>query len=93
MQKISSIKWSHKSINHISKHCVSPEEVEEICLNEEEAPFVRTGRDNLHYVFGQTGSGRYLFIVVRFIRKGQIVLVTSRDMNEWEKDYYQRRGK
>ena len=93
MQKISSIKWSHKSVNHISEHHISPEEVEEACFNEEQKPFIRTGRDTLHYVFGQTESGRYLFTVVKFLRQGQVTLITSREMNEWEKDYYHRKGK
>ena len=69
MRTISSIKWTDESIEHIARHAVRPEEVEEVCFNEEEIPFIRSGRENLHYVFGKTYSGRFLFVVVRFIRQ------------------------
>jgi len=93
MRSISSIKWMDESIEHIAKHAVRPEEVEEVCFNEEEAPYIRSGRENLHYVFGKTYSGRFLFIVVRFIRHGEVRVVTARDMNDWERAYFKARGK
>jgi len=93
MRTISSIKWTDESIEHVARHAVRPEEVEEACFNEEEIPWIRSGRENLHYVFGKTYSGRFLFIVVRFIRQGEIKVITARDMNEWEKSYFKTRGK
>ena len=93
MRTISSIKWTHKSIEHIARHGVKPNEVEEVCFNEHDAPFIRSGRENLHYVFGKTYSGRLLFVVVRFIRQGEIRVITARDMNTWEKNYFKKRGK
>jgi len=48
---------------------------------------------NLHYVFGRTEAGRYLFTVVKFIRNGEIRIVTSRNMNSWGKTYFKKRGK
>ncbi|MFH1758204.1 MAG: BrnT family toxin [Pseudomonadota bacterium] len=93
MKSISSIKWTENSVNHIVKHAVTPKEVEEVCFNEEESPLVRSGRENLHYVFGKTYSGRYLFVVVRFVRPGEVRIITTRDMNAWEKKYFKKRGK
>ena len=93
MRTISSIKWTDESIEHVARHVVRPEEVEEACFNEEEIPLIRSGRENLHYVFGKTYSGRFLFFVVRFIRQGEIKVITARDMNEWEKSYFKTRGK
>lgn len=93
MKTISSVKWTDRSIWHIARHAVTPEEVEEVCFNEDEAPFIRLGRGNLCYVFGKTYSNRYLFIVVRFIRHGEVKVITARDMNTWEKNYFKRRGK
>lgn len=93
MRTITSIKWSDKSIEHIARHAVRPEEVEEVCFNEDEIPFIRSGRENLHYVFGKTYSGRFLFVVVRFIRHGEVGVITARDMNDWEKTYFKTRGK
>lgn len=93
MKTISSIKWTDKSIEHIVRHRVEPREIEEACFNEYDIPFIRSGRENLHYVFGKTYSGRFLFVVVSFIRHGEIRVITARDMNTWEKNYFKNRGK
>jgi hypothetical protein len=93
MRVISSIRWKDKSITHIARHAIRPREVEEVCFNENDAPFIRSGRENLHYVFERAYSGRFLFIVVRFIRQGEVRVITARDMNTWEKNYFKKRGK
>jgi uncharacterized DUF497 family protein len=93
MRAVSSIKWTDESIEHIARHGTNPKEVEEVCFNEDNAPFIRSGRENLHYVFGKTYSGRFLFVVVRFIRAGEARVITARDMNVWEKNYFRKRGK
>jgi uncharacterized DUF497 family protein len=93
MKNIASIRWTDKSIDHIARHGIRPQEVEEVCFNEYDIPFIRSGREDLHYVFGRTYSGRFLFVVVRFIRQGEVRVVTARDMNEWEKTYFKTRGK
>jgi len=93
MRAISSIRWTDKSIEHIARHAIRPKEVEEVCFNEHDAPFIRSGRENLHYVFGKTYSGRFLFVVVRFIRQGEVRVITARDMYAWERNYFKKRGK
>ncbi len=93
MRTISSIKWTDEGIEHLARHAVRPEEVEEVCFNEEEIPFIRAGRENLYYVFGKTYSGRFLFVVVRYVKHGEVRVITARDMNEWEKTYFKARGK
>jgi len=93
MRSISSIRWTAKSIEHIAGHGVKPEEVEEACFSQDDVPFIRSGRGNLHYVFGKTDSGRFLFMVVRFLRPGEVSLITARDMSSWEKNYFTKRGK
>jgi len=93
MRVVSSIKWKEESIEHIARHAIRPKEVEEVCFNENDAPFIRSGRENLHYVFGKTNSRRFLFIVVRFIRHGEVRVITARDMNTWEKTYFKKRSK
>ena len=93
MRTISSIKWTEKSVEHIARHAVTPKEVEEVWFNDDEAPFIRSGREDLHYVFGKTYAGRFLFIVVRFIRRGEVKIITARDMDLWERNYFKNRGK
>ncbi|MGB7296893.1 MAG: hypothetical protein WBC70_15015 [Candidatus Aminicenantales bacterium] len=93
MKAVSSIRWTEHSVEHIAKHAISPREVEEACFNELESPYIRSGIDDLHYVFGRTDAGRFLFIVVKYERRGQVRVITARDMNDWEKEYYIKRGK
>ena len=93
MRTITSIKWKAECIEHVSRHAVRPEEVEEVCFNEDESPLIRSGRENLYYVLGKTYSGRFLFVVVRFIRQGEVKVITARNMNNWEKAYFKARGK
>ena len=93
MRTISSIKWTDETIEHVARHAVRPEEVEEVCFNQDEIPFIRSGRENLYYVFGRTYSGRFLLVVVRFIRQGEVRMITARDMNESEKTYFKTKGK
>lgn len=91
MHTISRIRWTDQAIEHLSRHGVTPEEVEEVCFGGE--PLIRSGREGLHYVLGQTGDGRYLFIVVREMRRGEVRIVTGREMDTKERSYYRRRGK
>jgi uncharacterized DUF497 family protein len=93
MRTIRSIKWTDENIGHVARHAVRPEELEDVCFNEEEIPFIRSGRENLYYVFRKTYSGRILFVVVKFIRQGEVRVIIARDMNEWEKSYFKTRGK
>lgn len=93
MKTVSSIKWTEESIAHIARHVVTPGEVEEACYNEDEPAFIRSGRDDLHYVLGRTYGGRFLFIVVKFIRRGEGKVITAREMNAWEKSNFRKRGK
>jgi len=93
MRTISSIRWTVESVEHIARHGIRPKELEEVCFNENDVPFVRSGKENLHYVLGKTDSGRFLFVVVKFLRPGEVKLITARDMNTWEKNYFKKRGK
>lgn len=93
MKTISSIRWEDKNVEHIARHGITPKEVEEACFNEYDSPFIRSGRENLHYVFGKTYSGRFFFVVVKFMKNGEVGIITARDMNEWERKYFLKRGK
>ncbi|MCI0417458.1 BrnT family toxin [bacterium] len=93
MKVIGSIRWKAESIDHIARHGVKPEEIEQVCFNEENVPLIKSGKENLHYVFGKTDAGRLLFMVVRFLRPGEVKMITARDMDAWEKNYFKKRGK
>lgn len=91
MIHISQILWSIDSILHISTHGVTPEEVEEAVYDGN--PLILRGRENRYVVLSRSGSGRYLTIVVAFKVKGRVSVITARDMDKKERNFYKRRGK
>jgi len=63
--RIRQLLWPRDRIEHIARHDVTPEEVEQACFGR---PFVQRaksrGENPVYYVLGQTVGGRYLFSVV-----------------------------
>ena len=72
------------------RHHVTPEEAEDIFFHE---PLVvrsdvrHSQREKRHYALGQTGRGRLLFVAFT-IRRGLIRVISVRDMNRNEQDFY-----
>lgn len=89
--KIHELVWPEDRIDHIARHGVTPEEVEEICYGR---PFVQraksAGDNPAYYLLGQTDSGRYLFCVVIAFPDGKGYPVTARPMTVKEKRRYRR---
>jgi uncharacterized DUF497 family protein len=90
--KIHNISWDLETVDHIANHSVLPEEVEEVLFNDYDVPIILRGRDNKYLAYGETESGRLLFVVwVSRHRKTHIV--TARDMTKKEKQFYRKRKK
>ena len=89
--KITQILWDADSIYHIAKHHVTPEEVEEAIF--EGNTIILKGKEKRYIVLSKTVSGRYLTVVVAFKLKGRVQVITARDMDDKEKQYYKRKGK
>lgn len=87
--QIANLIWDEDNVLHIARHKVLPEEVEEVCFSS--IPQIEIGRGGLYYITGQTGSGRYLFIVVRYLGRGRAKVITARDMDDREKSRFKRR--
>ena len=88
---IDQLLWQQDRIDHIGRHRVRPEEVEEVCFGN---AWVRrakaTGKNPVYYVLGQTRSGRYLFCVVIQFPNRKGFPVTARAMTEKEKRQFKR---
>ena len=88
--KIERISWDQETVDHISNHSVSPEEVEEILFNDVTSPFIMRGKQGKYLVYGKTNGGRFLLVVwAAKYRKTKII--TARDMSKKEKHFYKRR--
>jgi uncharacterized DUF497 family protein len=87
--KIYELVWPQDRIDHIARHGVTPEEVEEICFG---PAFVQRAKSHggnpAYYVLGQTESGRYLFCVVIQFPDGRGYPITARPMADKEKQRY-----
>jgi uncharacterized protein len=83
--------WPEERIEHIARHRVTPEEVEDVCFGK---PWVRRvkseGENPVYYVLGQTEAGRYLFCVVIRFPDGNGYPVTAREMTAKEKRRYRK---
>ena len=78
--------WPEDRIDHIARHGVVPDEVDEVCFGD---AFVRRaksqGENPVYYILGQTRSGRYLFCVVIHFPDGRAYPVTARAMTAQER--------
>ena len=66
--KIRQIIWPEDRIEHIARHNITSEEVEEVCFGQALIQRAKSEGDNpVYYVLGQTFAGRYLFcVIIRF---------------------------
>lgn len=73
---------------HISRHGVSPEEVEEVLTT---SPLVLRGPDGRYLGYGKSIDGRWLF--VPFVQKGKGIVraITARTMTDGERRLYRRK--
>lgn len=62
--KIQNISWDQDTVDHIANHRVSPEEVEQVLFNDYDIPVIMRGKQNKYITYGETDSGRFLFVVL-----------------------------
>jgi uncharacterized DUF497 family protein len=89
--EITEFEWDDDNIEHMARHNVSPDEVENVAFDDE--PWVKIGRGETRYLLGYTVGGRYLFVVYILKGKGKARVITAMDMDEKTRRLYKRRGK
>jgi len=87
--KIEIISWDEQTVDHISNHSVSPEEVEEVLFNDADTPLILRGKEGKYLAYGRTREGR-LLLVVWASRYRKTKIITARDMTKREKQFYRR---
>ncbi len=80
--------WDDGNTEHILRHNVTPDEVEDACINKSH---VRKTIDSRFLVYGITEAGRYLLIVGINKGRGVFRAITARDMTDREKSLYRRK--
>ena len=80
--------WDDENVVHLTRHAVSPEEVQEVLVAE---PLVLRGPDDRYLAYGRTENGRWVFAVYVIRPQGRIRVLTARDMTEGERRLYRRK--
>jgi uncharacterized protein len=84
--RIDEVLWDDWNSEHIARHHVSPEEVEDICFERYWEQNAGGGKRSL---WGQTSAGRYLLIFGVEREPGQFYPISARDMTQTERRRYQ----
>ena len=83
--------WPEERIEHIARHGVTPQEVEEVCFGRSWVRRAKSqGENPVYYVLGETEAGRRLFCVVIRFPEGIGFPVTAREMTTKEKLRYRK---
>jgi uncharacterized DUF497 family protein len=88
--EITWFEWDDNNIEHIARHNISPDEVEDVAFDDD--PWIRKGRTGTRYLLGDTVAGRHLFIVSALKGKGVARVITAMDMDDKTRRLYKRRG-
>lgn len=83
--RISRLDWNNERREHIARHRVSVEEVEEIVYGRHYAVKTKQGRYRL---IGQTANGRYMVVILEPSDYGWFDPVTARDAMQNERKLY-----
>lgn len=84
MIKIKQLVWDEWNVEHIRRHKVSAEEVEEVCRRPTKT--LKTYRERL-IVLGKTKKGRLLTVVLAPKGKNKYYVVTTRDTSRKERRF------
>lgn len=85
------IRWTEASEAHIAKHCVAPEEVEQMLNNRPQ--WVLGGEPDVTLRYATTDAGRHLLAVFAEALDGRLYVVTAREMTLKERRNFRRNGK
>ncbi len=85
------ITWTEESEDHIARHGVTPEEVQEALYTRPR--WITPGRSRTTLVFAMTEAGRYLLVVIAPALDGGVYVVTARDLTDSERRTFRRKGR
>lgn len=84
--KIRKLVWPEDRVEHIARHGIPPDDVDEVCFGR---PLVlrckSEGKNPVYYVLGQTELGRHVFCVVIQFPDAKGYPVTARPMTDNER--------
>jgi len=87
------IHWTERSEEHIARHRITPEEVEQAVFTRPQ--FETSGRDDSTLIYGTTDAGRHLLTVMvdSAAEPDSWYVATARDMTPSEKRLFAQRAR
>jgi len=86
--RIDDLQWDEKNAEHIARHGVSPEEVEDVCYGFHVS---QKEKRNRYVLGGKTINGKYLDVIIEKISEYTFRPITAFEMSENYKSRFKRR--
>lgn len=96
MKRIRDLYWRPDRIEHIARHGVTPEEVEDAVFGDSRGLLLKVGPaernpdETIYRFLGRTSDGRHLLVALLYLRDGIAMPLTARDMDKSERRRYRR---
>lgn len=94
LRRIRELYWRPDRVEHIARHDVTPEEVEEAVFADRRGLLLRVGPaergpdETVYWFLGRTSGGWDLLVALLYIEDGIAMPLTARDMDESERRRY-----
>lgn len=88
MVYVDDIDWSGAMVEHVARHGVHLDDVEDVVFG---TPFVTRGREGTYRFVGQTRGGRFLTVVLVRREASLFAVVTARDATPEGRRAFRRR--
>lgn len=90
--KIDGILWLEQIVDKLQvKHQITPDEVEQVFVNNPQYRFLEKGRvegEHVYGVYGQTDAGRYVTVIFILKFRKSALIISARDMDKKERKQY-----
>lgn len=96
-RRIRDLYWRQDRVEHIGRHSVLPEEVDDAVFEDASGLLLRVGRaernpeEIVYRYFGRTEAGRYLMVALLYLGEGLAMPLTARDMTPGEQRRFNER--
>jgi uncharacterized DUF497 family protein len=97
VERIQELLWREDRVEHIARHGVAPEEVEEALFDDRHGVLLRVGPaernpdETVYRYFGRTSAGRHLLVVLLYLGDAVAMPITARDMTGQERRRFDER--
>ncbi len=95
--RIEDLYWRRDRVDHIARHGITPEEVDEAVFDDPQGLLLRVGpaernpNETIYRYLGRTETGRHVLVVLLYLGAGVAMPITARDMTAGERRRFHER--